>query len=73
MNRSYTWILALLLPFASKAQSSVDTLKISVAGGDTVLQEFDQDIPTISIDESDGKESGGDNVSSSLNASRDAF
>lgn len=73
MNRRYTWILALLLPFASKAQSSVDTLKTNVAGGDTVLQEFDQDIPTVSIDESDGKESGGDNVSSSLNASRDAF
>lgn len=36
-------------------------------------QGFDQEIPTISISDDDLKEEGGQNISSTLNASRDAF
>lgn len=72
MNRKFTWLLLLLLPIGAAAQTPGDSITPNVVG-DTVLQEFDQDIPTVSLDESESKEEGGDNVSSSLNASRDAF
>ncbi|HLP51054.1 MAG TPA: TonB-dependent receptor [Chitinophagales bacterium] len=74
MNRLLILFIAALSPFFVFAQAIIptDTITPNVIG-DTVLQEFNEEIPTISISESDGKEDGGDNVSSSLNASRDAF
>ncbi len=76
MNRKIISLLALVVPVFVFAQVPVNSDSIYVQGITTDSAEqqyFDQEIPTISISESDLKDEGGENVSSSLNASRDAF
>ncbi|MBL0144670.1 MAG: hypothetical protein IPP48_01840 [Chitinophagaceae bacterium] len=80
MSKNKLWLLSMLLSVAvlPKAFSQVEKPTVNPANPDTTivetLRENQQDnIPVISLDESDGQDGSAQNISSQLSAGRDPF
>ncbi len=72
MNRILFLAIA-VFPVFLWAQQTDTTGTAAKPAPEIFEQHFDQDIPVISVSDDEGRDEGGENVSSTLNASRDAF